>query len=446
MGADTRDLRDAARLGGEALAGVAAAIRDTHLAIARRAFTLSGPPARPARAVHDTISTGVYGAVRVAVSAAAGVGGTIVATRSAARPAYRPLADRRRGDVVVGAINGAWGDRLARAGNRLALTMTVRHKGRDVPIRRDDLAAAHPDASGDVAVWLHGLCETDAAWRSGAVKHYGNPTSTHGSRLHEECGLSSVYLRYNTGRHISDSGADLAALLSELVEQWPVPVRRLTLVGHSMGGLVIRSACHAATESGDTSWLRLTKRAVYLGAPHLGAPLEIGAVTATAALRRLPETRALGEALASRSVGIKDLRYGDVLAADWTSIEDPDARRPEPSVCAPLLESADHYFVGVTIGRKHDGLAARAIGDALVLWSSASGTGKRRHLGLQVERGRHLGGLHHFDLLNHPRVYAVLCDWLGDDRLVGDQLVGDRLVDGAEGDDPDAGCADAWRS
>src|SRR3954452_12286684 len=414
MPADTRDLKDAARFGGQALAGVAGAIRDTHLAIARRAFTLTGPPGKPVRLMHDTISSGVYGAVRVTMSGAATVAGTAVAARRAASASYRPIADRRRGDVVVGAINGAWGDRLAATQNQLALTMTVRHNGRDVAITRDALAAAYPNATGDVAVWVHGLCETDAAWRTGARKHYGDAASTHGSRLRDTCGLSSVYLRYNTGRHISDNGAELSALLAQLVEQWPVRVQRLTLVGHSMGGLVIRSACHAGSEADEQRWLPLTKRVGYLGAPHLGAPLEIGAVAATTALRRLPETRAFADALASRSVGIKDLRYGDVLAADWAAIDDPDKWRPEPSECPALVESADHYYVGVTIPRRRDGLAARAIGDALVLWSSASGSGRRRQLGLPVDRGRHLGGLHHLDLLTHPRVYAVLRDWLAD--------------------------------
>jgi hypothetical protein len=412
--ADTSDLRDAARLGGQALAGVTGAIRDTHLAIARRAFTLSGPPAKPVRIVHDTVSTGVYGAVRVTMSGVATQGGAAVAAGRAKSASYKPIADRPRGDVVVGAINGAWGDRLAAAHNRLALTMAVRHDGRDVPLRRADLAAAYPTATDDVAVWVPGLCETDAAWRAGARRHYADPMSTHGSRLRDECGLSSVYLRYNTGRHISDNGADLSQLLTDLVEQWPVPVRRLTLVGHSMGGLVIRSACHAAIESGEAPWIPLTTRVVYLGAPHLGAPLEMGAVAAATALRRLPETRALGDALARRSVGIKDLRYGDVLAADWALVEDPDAWRAEPTECTALVESAEHFFIGVTIPRRRDGLAARAVGDALVLWSSASGAGRRRRLGLPVDHGHHLGGLHHFDLLNHPRVYAQLRHWLVD--------------------------------
>jgi hypothetical protein len=157
----------------------------------------------------------------------------------------------------------------------------------------------------------------------------------------------------------------------------------------------------------------LTSRVVYLGSPHLGAPLELAATRAAAALRRLPETRALGDALTSRSVGIKDLRYGDVRSSDWADVVDLDAWRDEPVDCAPLLESAEHYYIGATLSRRQDTVAARVLGDALVTWPSASGNGRRRRLALDIDRGRHLGGLHHFDLLNHPRVYAVLEDWLG---------------------------------
>jgi hypothetical protein len=178
-----------------------------------------------------------------------------------------------------------------------------------------------------------------------------------------------------------------------------------------MGGLVIRSAAAQGCDH-DSPWVPLVKRVVYLGSPHLGAPLEVGAAHATRALRRLAETKPLADALASRSLGIKDLRYGDLLEADWAEVADPDGVRDEPSNCAPLLDGADHYFIGATLGARHDTRVARIVGDALVPFASASGTGRTRKLGLDVERGRHLGGLHHFDLLNHPRVYAVLRDWL----------------------------------
>jgi pimeloyl-ACP methyl ester carboxylesterase len=293
----------------------------------------------------------------------------------------------------------------------LALPMTVRHDDRDVPLDRDSLRETHPDATGDLAVFVHGLCETDASWRQAAAEHHGDPRSTHGSRLRRRCGLTPVYLRYNTGRHICDSGDDLDQLLDELVAAWPVPVTRLTLVGHSMGGLVIRAACHAGQDK-DRPWVSLVGRIVYLGAPHLGAPLEVAVTAAGVALRKLPETTPLARALATRSVGIKDLRFGDVRVDDWADIADPDAWRPEPAECTPLLAGAEHFYIGATISRRHDSVTARVIGDALVPWSSASGTGRRRRLALEVDRGRHLGGLHHFDLLNHPRVYAVLEEWL----------------------------------
>jgi hypothetical protein len=410
---DTRDLREAVVLGGRGLAATAALVRDTHVAIARRAFTLTGPAARPAHIAHDTISTGVYGLVVGGARMAAQVAGTLAATRAGRAPSYRRLTDRPRGNAVIGAINGAWGDRLREWKSPLAFAMTARRDGGDVEVDRDGLALAYPDATADVAVYVHGLCETDVSWRIGAADNYGDALSTHGSRLHAAAGLTPVFLRYNTGRHICDNGDDLARLLGNLVDAWPVPVERLTLVGHSMGGLVIRAACHRATEDAQR-WVTHVRRVVYLGSPHLGAPLEVAVTAAGVALRRLPETRPLAGALASRSAGIKDLRYGDVRAADWADVDDFDAWRREPATCTPLLAGAEHFYVGATIGRRNDTIAARVIGDALVPWASASGTGRRRQLALDVDRGRHLGGLHHFDLLNHPRVYAVLLDWLGD--------------------------------
>ncbi len=62
--------------------------------------------------------------------------------------------------------------------------------------------------------------------------------------------MTPVYLRYNTGLPVGRNGADLAWLLDDLVAAWPVPVRSIALVGHSMGGLVVRAAFHAAAHRG----------------------------------------------------------------------------------------------------------------------------------------------------------------------------------------------------
>ena len=400
--ADTADLRAAVTLAGRGVAITTTMIRDLHRAIARRAFTATGPNARPAHVIHDAISTSVYAAVSAGARLAGTATGIAVAARAATDPSYRPLAERPKTATAIGALNGAWGDWLDRTNNPLAIPMTARYDERQT------------SPTGDVAVWLHGLCETDASWRLGAFDHYGDPHSTHGQRLYAECGLTPVYVRYNTGLHISANGRRLDDVLTELVGNWPVPITRLTLIGHSMGGLVIRAAAAHGCEH-DASWIPLAKRVVYLGSPHLGAPLEVGASRATRFLKKLPETKPLADALASRSVGIKDLRYGDILDADWSGLDDLDdldASRPKPVDCAPLLGTAEHYYIGATLGARPDTRVARIVGDAFVPFASASGTSNSRTLGLDVDRGRHLGGLHHFDLLNHPRVYAVLREWL----------------------------------
>jgi pimeloyl-ACP methyl ester carboxylesterase len=408
------DLDGAATIAGRGLAASTGLVRDIHSAIADRVFGLTGPSATPVRVMHQGISRGVYAAVGGglrATSYAAGRVAGVVASRRGPAAEYVGLTDRVRGNVVVGAINGAWGDRLDRWGNPLALQMTIRSEGRDVPVDARSLAVAFPEASDDVVVFLHGLCETELNWWLGARGHYGNPRSSHGYRLTQQIGATPVYLRYNTGRHISDNGDDLVELLDRLVASWPSDVRRLTLVGHSLGGLVIRSAC-ARGQLAGSDWVAKVRRIVYLGAPHLGAPLEVAVARASTTLSRLPETRPLATALGTRSVGIKDLRYGDILAEDWSSIEDLDAWRCEPAGCAPLLPSAEHYYIGATVTRDQNHFVARLIGDALVTFPSASGAGRNRRLELEVDRGRHLGGLHHFDLLNHPRVWDLLEQWL----------------------------------
>jgi hypothetical protein len=49
----------------------------------------------------------------------------------------------------------------------------------------------------------------------------------------------------------------------------------------------------------------------------------------------------------------------------------------------------------------------------LVLTASASGRSRSRRLGFRDEDGLQLGGANHFALLNHPKVYAQLREWLG---------------------------------
>ena len=117
--------------------------------------------------------------------------------------------------------------------------MAVRVAGKPVPPEPEALAAAFPDASPRVVVFLHGLMETEFSWGTG---------ETYGTRLKRELGYTPVTVRYNSGLRISRNGRCLSELMGELVAAWPVEVERIALVGHSMGGLVARSACHRALE------------------------------------------------------------------------------------------------------------------------------------------------------------------------------------------------------
>lgn len=394
-------------LAADGLGGAVARAQELHTAVAGRVFRALGGGPVPVRAAHDVIAGAVYTGVRVAGGTGSRLAGAAVA---ATRPADGPsLTDHPRARLAVGALNGILGDRLHADANALALPMTVRAGGRDIPVRAGALAAAYPAAGGRVVVMLHGLCETDASWALGTRPKDGPPLPTYAERLEADLGLSPVLLRYNTGRRISDNGQLLDELLDALVREWPCEVRELVLLGHSMGGLVIRSACHRAHGSGRP-WRALLTHVVMLGTPHLGAPLEQTVNRATRLMRRLPEALPLASVLDVRSAGIRDLRFGAITERDWDG-QEPD-HIEDPCGDVPLLEGVRHCTISATLASRHDGPAGRLLGDLLVYHSSATGAGRRRKIAFTMEDTVHVGGLSHFALLNHPRVYAQVRDWL----------------------------------
>jgi pimeloyl-ACP methyl ester carboxylesterase len=255
-------------------------------------------------------------------------------------------------------------------------------------------------------VFVHGLMESEFSWRIGA----GRDGATYGTRLREELGYTPIELRYNTGRHISENGLELGDLLEQLVASWPCDVDRIALVGHSMGGLVSRSACYQAAERGD-GWVSRVRHVVSLGSPHMGAPLAQGVHWASAALHAIPESRPLASLLRRRSAGIRDLRQGSLVDADWKD-RDPDALRAEACQEIPLLDGATHCFVAATVTGNPRHPVARLVGDFLVLEDSASGRSRTRRIPFETEHGLVIGGTNHIALLNHPTVYDRLRDWL----------------------------------
>ncbi|MEO7351334.1 MAG: alpha/beta fold hydrolase [Marmoricola sp.] len=371
-------------------------VRDVHGAVANRVHRVTDRVAGQTgitHRIHDGVSKVVYTSISASLRASAK--GLRVASEAGIG---RALEATSRGRFVRAAINGLIGDRLRDEGSRFALDIGVRVDGRDVVLDRAGVAAAFPNAKDTLVVFVHGLSENEAYWNRAARPRTGPRREvpdrrSYGERLEEE-GWTPVYVRVNTGLPIAENGVATAALLARLVEAWPVDVRRLALVGHSMGGLILRAACAVTTDSAEP-WTDRVTDVICLGTPHLGAPLERVVNKGVAAMGRLPETAPFGRLLEYRSTGILDLRHG--LARDVQNL--PNAR---------------YRLVAATLTRSPRSVTSSTIGDFMVPYDSALG---RRRGGEEMFPGAetlHVASADHFDLLNHDDIYAAIREWLRD--------------------------------
>jgi pimeloyl-ACP methyl ester carboxylesterase len=303
------------------------------------------------------------------------------------------------GHYATGLAHGMFGTRLPAAGRGSGDEMTVRSERRPVCLDQRSLVQAFPEATGRLVIFLHGLVETERCWFRGAGR-----AVDFGTRLADDLGTTSVYVRYNSGRHVSENGDGLVALLSRLVAAWPVPVTDIVVIGHSMGGLVARSALYQAEEQ-DAPWLSRVTRLVCLGTPHKGAPLERHTAQLVSLLGKSPLTSPLTRLLTARSDGIRDLAHGYVHRAQWT----PGAGaewRPEPGSGVGIRR----LFVSATLSRTEGSTWGRLIGDLLVTPVTADDLTEEADIAW-------LGGLNHFRLLYDTAVYETLVGWLRtDDR------------------------------
>ncbi len=392
------ELRAAGRLSGAAFAGLTARIGQVHQAVSSRTFAWSWPLSGVTRLVHDSVARSAYLAVGTAGAAVCTAAGTAV---SLAGDEGKPVDREPAGSLIQAGLNAVAGDRLEADLGALAISMAVRAGGRDVTLTSGQIAAAFPDATSKLAVFLHGLAETDDSWHRRAAD-----CEPYGLRMKTEFGYTPVFVRYNTGRHVSSSGHDFAELLERLAATWPLRVDEILLVGHSMGGLVIRSACHYGDQA-SAGWVERVRHVFYLGSPHTGAPLARAAGLLGWALRQAPETRPFAP-FAGGSSSVRDLRYGYVLDEDWAGCG-PDCCLRDHRTNAPLLTGANHYAISATITADPGSQLGALVGDLLVQPASAHGRrGGRQHIPFVIDLSRGLGGMHHFDLLNHPDVWAVI--------------------------------------
>ncbi len=322
-----------------------------------------------------------------------------------------------RRDDAVAIVNGLFGDSLDERGSRLATPMTIRAGETVLPLDRQalpDALAAVPAVSSRICVLVHGLMSTESIWR------IPNATSTtYGTLLADDHDVTVLTVRYNTGRHISTNGRELADLLNQLVRAWPVRVREINLIGHSMGGLVVRSACHYGRTMRPPGrrfplgrrWTTKVRRVVLIGVPNTGAGLESFVNSASAALWALPipATRLVGLGLDRRSAGIKDLRFGAIHDDDWLE-QDPDGRHRTHPHRPHRLRRADHLVIAGTLTADPEHPVARLIGDALVTSASANGRVGDDELfpGATTRLFPRVG---HNALAHHPDVYEAITGW-----------------------------------
>ncbi len=307
-------------------------------------------------------------------------------------------------ETLLAALNGVLGDYLAASNNPLAITMRLRRGGIALPRERSQLAAAIPQPGGRVVVLLHGLCMNDLQW-----KRKGHD---HGAALARDLAYTPVYLHYNSGLHISTNGRAFAELMETLAQLWPVPLTELVLIGHSMGGLVARSACHYGALARQ-QWVRHLHKLIFLGTPHHGAPLERGGNWVDTLLSISKYSAPLARLGKIRSAGITDLRFGNLVDEDWTK-HDRFERSGDVRAAVPLPEGIACYAIAGTTGEKAGDLSDRLIGDGIVPLASALGHHKNPRLALTFDESRQwvARGINHLDLLSRAEVYAQIRRWL----------------------------------
>jgi hypothetical protein len=380
----------------DATLGITDLVEALHSTILRVPAIFGDSPDRPTGGITGL----VYTSIRTITAL---VGGSIDLALAPLLPLLRDRRSSPERDAAIAALNGVLGDYLHASANPLATHMCLRAADRDLELTGSALAAALPQASGRIMLLAHGLCLTDASWQ-----HEGHD---HGALLAAELGYTPVYLRYNTGIHISSNGRELADMLAALTDAWPVPVEELVIVAHSMGGLVARSACHYGAIGGHT-WPARLRALIFLGTPHHGSPLERAGNWLDSLLLSSPYTAAFARLGQIRSAGITDLRYGSLLDEDWAG-RDRFTHPGDPRQPVPLPAGVACYTVAATTGGAEGDLQDQLVGDGLVPLESALGAHADPDRSLQVLQGWVGYDMNHMELLHRRDVYEQLRRWLG---------------------------------
>lgn len=311
-------------------------------------------------------------------------------------------------DLAQSALNAVAGDFLHARQNGLAIQLSLYRDLKPLPLTSAAMAAAHPRATSKVCLFVHGLGHLETGFQLLSQELYGRPDASYGRLLEEDLGYTALYLRYNTGRHISENGRELALLLEKLAVVYPVAIERLVLVGHSMGGLLVRSAAHYG-HTLKHEWVKHLSHVFCLGSPHHGTALERAGNLLTSLLTAFDTagTQVPAKVFNARSAGIKDLRFGNVTDEDWQAF-DPDAFLSDQRGELEQIPHVIYCAIASTLTRDPVHPLAAVMGDLLVSTHSAQGVHADSARRIPFHDSRVLGGLSHIALLNHPAVYAEI--------------------------------------
>ncbi len=390
------DLRGFQRLANDATVGLTDLVESLHHTVLRTPGILGQPPVGRTSGITGLVYKSVRGVTRL-------VGGGIDALLGALAPliAERPSTLER--EAVIAALNGVLGDYLVATGNPLAIAMRLRANGMPLALTRDALQAAFPQRNRKVAVLVHGLCMNDLQWtREG---------HDHGAALARDLGYAPVYLHYNTGEHVSANGREFSALMDALVRAWPHPIEQLSIIGHSMGGLVARSACYQSSLAGH-DWVKRLSHLVFLGTPHFGAPLARAGTWADFVIGISPYTAPFARLGKVRSAGIKDLQHGYLRDEDWQLPRRQASRAADDVI--PLPRGVRCYAIAASKQERPQAAGARIRGDGLVPVNSALGLRADATLSLALPAAHRwvAYAMGHLDLLSRREVYDRIIRWV----------------------------------
>ncbi|QWL62960.1 alpha/beta hydrolase [Aeromonas jandaei] len=395
------DIRELAQLLSQALPATVQITEAVHQAVLG-GMGIKGREKGKTAGLTGLIYKGVHGAAN---SLGSGINGLLARLPLPTQPS---VAETPKRAALLATLNGVLGDKLVEQQNALATPMTLLYQGK--PLDWQTMPADLPH-TGRVLLMIHGLCMNDLQWHTS----YQGKSVNHGEAVARKLGYLPLYLRYNSGLSIASNGQALALQLEDLCDQWPGAIKQLSVLAYSMGGLVIRSACHYA-QTHSLRWPKRLRHLIFLGTPHHGAPLESAGHWLEQLLPVTPYSMPFVKLTRIRSQGIRDLRHGKVIDASRNNRERTIGRDPRQPL--PLPSGVACFAIAGTTSAKRTLLAERLIGDGLVPLRSALGLHRERahQLDFPPEHTLIAYRTTHMALLGSPEVGAQLLDWLDDAR------------------------------